>query len=67
MIIRNYRASCLFFDVIGDTVYRLFETFDTMDVGRVAEMDGSKVIARTDLTHGGREVYHIFNTVPVAV
>ena len=59
LIIMDYSCSCLFFDVIGDTVYRLFGTFTTTDVGRVAEMEGSKVIAKTDLGHVGRQIYRI--------
>ncbi len=59
LIIRGYCNTRLFFDVIGDTVYRLFETSSTTDVGSIVEMEGKKVIARTDLTHAGRQYYRI--------
>lgn len=59
LIIHGYCDACLFFDVIGDTVYRLFETSSTTDVGSIVEMGGKKVIARTDLTHVGRQYYRI--------
>lgn len=48
-----------FFDVIGNTVYKAIKTFTTTDVAFGAEIEGKKVIARTDLTHGGREYYRV--------
>jgi len=59
LIIRGCCNTRLFFDVIGDTVYRLFKTSSTTDVGNIVEMGGKKVIARTDLTHVGRQYYRI--------
>ena len=59
LIIHGYCDAYLLFDVIGDTVYRLFETSSTTDVGSIVEMEGKKVIARTDLTHVGRQYYRI--------
>ncbi len=59
LIIRGYCNSCLFFDVIGNIVYRVFKTSGTGDVGSVAEIKETRVIARTDLTHVGRNIYHI--------
>ncbi len=59
LIIRGYCNTRLFFDVIGDTVYRLFETTATTDVGNVCEIEGKKVIERTDILHVGRQIYRI--------
>lgn len=59
LIIHGYAGACLFFDVIGDTVYLLLETGSTTDVASVAELNGKRVIERTDLTHAGRESYRI--------
>lgn len=59
LIIHGYAGSCLFLDVIGDTVYLLLQTDGTSDVASVAEMNGQKVIERTDLTHGGRKYYEV--------
>ena len=59
MVMHGFAGSCLFFDVIGDTVYSVLHTYSTTDVAAVAEIDGERVIARTDLTHVGREYYWI--------
>lgn len=59
LIIHGYTGARAFFDVIGDTVYNVIETHGTADVAYVAELDGKRVIARTDLTHGGRKCYKI--------
>ena len=59
LIIRGYCNARLFFDVIGDTVYRLFETTSTTDVGNVVEMKGKRVIERIDVMHLGRNIYRI--------
>lgn len=59
MVIRGYTGACALFDVIGDTVYNVIETFFTTDIAHVVEMEGKRVIARTDLTHGERECYEI--------
>lgn len=59
LVIRDYMGNCAFFDVIGDTVYNVIETSGTADIAYVAEQEGKRVIARTDLTHGGRKFYII--------
>lgn len=59
LVIRGFVGASLFFDVIGDTVYKVLETGTTTDVAYVAEFMGKTVIARTDTTHVGREVYDI--------
>ena len=59
LILRGYTGACFFFDVIGNTVYEVIKTFTTTDVAFVAEIEGKKVIARTDLTHVGREYYRV--------
>lgn len=59
LILHGYGGACFFFDVIGNTVYEVIKTFTTTDVAFAAEIEGKKVIARTDLTHGGREYYRI--------
>ena len=64
LLIHGYVGACLFFDVIGDTVYRVLHTGSTTDVAHVAEFEGRRVIARTDLTHGGRKCYSIMEFDP---
>lgn len=59
MIIHGYAGACLFFDVIGDTVYKVLHTGSTTDVASVALIKGKKVIERTDLTHTGRKYYWV--------
>jgi len=59
LIIRGYCNARLFFDVIGDTAYRLFETTATTDVGNICEIEGKRVIERTDILHVGRQIYRI--------
>lgn len=59
LIMRDYMGNCAFFDVIGDTVYNVMETHGTADRAYVAEMEGKRVFARTDLMHGGRKFYII--------
>lgn len=59
LIIHGYAGACLFFDVVGDFVYKVLETGSTTDVAYVAEIGGKKVIVRTDLTHGGRQFYTV--------
>lgn len=59
LVLHGYCGSKSFFDVIGDTVYLLLHTSSTTDVGSVAEIDHTRVVARTDLTHGGRKSYRI--------
>lgn len=59
MVMSGYAGSCLFFDVIGGTVYPVLHTSFTTDVASVAEMAGKRVVARTDLTHTGRKYYWI--------
>lgn len=59
LIIHGYAGACLFFDVIGDTVYKVLETGSATDAASVAEIEGKRVIERTDLTHAGRKSYRI--------
>ena len=59
MIIHGYAGACLFFDVIGDTVYKVLHTGGTANVASVAEIDGKRVVEATDLLHGGRKFYRI--------
>lgn len=59
LILHGYCGACLFFDVIGDTVYKVIRTGSTTDVAYVAEIENKRVIVRTDLTHGGRLSYRI--------
>lgn len=60
LMIRSYTGLCVFFDVIGDTVYKVLETEgSTTDVVSVAVIEGQKVIARTDVLHSGRKSYRI--------
>lgn len=59
LIMNGYCGSRYFFDVIGDTVYLCLKTGTTTDVSYVAEREGKRVIARTDLTHAGRKRYEI--------
>lgn len=59
LIIHGYAGTRLYFDVVGDTVYKVLETESTTNVSYVAEMDGKRVVVRTDLTHGGRKYYWV--------
>lgn len=59
LVLGGYTGSRMFFDVIGDTVYEVLQTSGTADNGYVAEMNGRKVIERTDLLHSGRQCYQI--------
>lgn len=59
LFIKGYAGGCIYFDVIGDTVYKVLETSGTTDVSHVAELQGRRVIARTDLGHIEREYYRI--------
>lgn len=59
MVMHGYVGSCLFFDVIGDTVYPVLHTSSTTDVASIAEIESKRVIERTDLTHAGRQYYWI--------
>lgn len=64
LIIHGYAGSCLFFDVVGDTVYKVLRTSSTTDVAHVAEFNGKRVVVRTDLTHRGRQSYRIMEFDP---
>lgn len=55
LIMHGYAGARLYFDTVGDTVYKVLRTSSTMDVSYVAELDGKRVVVRTDLTHGGRQ------------
>lgn len=60
LVICSNTGACAFFDVIGNTVYKVVETHSTADIAYVAEMEGKRVIARSDLvqgTKGGRKRY----------
>lgn len=59
LIIHGYAGARLYFDVVGDTVYKVLETGSAANVSYVAEMDGKRVVVRTDLTHGGRKCYWV--------
>ena len=59
LILHGYAGSRMFFDVIGETVYVLLRTGGTTDNVSVAKMYGDNVVVRTDLLHGGRELYRI--------
>ena len=64
LIIHGYAGACLFFDVIGDTVYKVLRTGGTADVAYVTVFKEKRVVARTDLTHGGRLSYRIMEFDP---
>lgn len=59
LMLTGYTNSHMFFDVIGDTVYEVLVTGSTTDNGYVAEMNGRRVIERTDLLHSGRQLYRV--------
>ena len=64
LIMHGYAGACLFFDVIGDTVYKVLRTGGTADVAYVTVFKEKRVVARTDLTHGGRLSYRIMEFDP---
>ena len=55
----GYIGASYYFDVIGDTVYRLLEAHGTGNNGYISGMEGRRGIDITDLLHGGRKVYEI--------
>lgn len=57
LIIHGYAGARLYFDAVGDTVYKVLKTESATDVSYVAERNGKRVVVRTDLTHGGRQYY----------
>lgn len=59
LIISGYARACLFFDVVGGTVYKVLETGSTTDFASVAEMEGKRVIERADFLYVGRKNYEI--------
>ena len=59
LIMHGYTGARLYFDVVGDTVYKVLKTCSTTDVSNVAELNGKRVVVRTDLTHGGRQCYWV--------
>lgn len=59
LIIHGYAGASVYFDVIGDTVYRVITTGGTTDVTSVALFNGKRVVERTDLTHVGRKSYRV--------
>lgn len=59
LILHGYAGARLYFDAVGDMVYKVLKTGSTTDVSYVAEMDGKRVVVRTDLTHAGRQYYWV--------
>lgn len=59
LIISGYARACIFFDVIGDTVYKVLRTGSTTDFASVAEIEGKRVIERSDFLYVGRINYEI--------
>lgn len=59
LIMHGYAGARLYFDAVGDRIVKILETAFTTDVSYVAEMDGKRVVVRTDLTHGGRQCYWV--------
>lgn len=59
LIMHGYAGARLYLDVVGDTVYKVLKTCSTTDVSYAAEMEGKRVVARTDLTHSGRQYYRV--------
>ncbi len=59
LIMHGYAGARLYFDALGDIVYKVLKTVSTTDVSYVAEMDGKRVVVRTDLTHAGRQCYRV--------
>ena len=59
LIMQGYAGARLYLDVVGDTVYKVLKTSSTTDVSYAAEVEGKRVVARTDLTHGGRQYYWV--------
>lgn len=57
LILHGYAGARLYFDVIGNRVYKILGTGATTDVSFAAEMEEKQVIVRTDLAHGGRQCY----------
>ena len=60
LVMEDYMGNSIFFDVIGDTVYKVIRASGTADIAYIVEIEGKRAIARTDLTHGGRRCYSIF-------
>ena len=59
LIMHGYAGARLYFDVTGDTIYKVLETVFTTDVSYVAKREGKYVVVKTDLTHGGRKDYQV--------
>jgi len=59
LVIHGYAGARLFFDVIGDMVYKVLETGGTTDMASVAEIEEEKVISRVDFLYVGRKFYRI--------
>lgn len=59
LIMHGYAGARLYLDVVGDTVYKVLKLSSTTDVSYAAEIEGKRVVARTDLTHGGRQYYWV--------
>ncbi len=59
LILYGYAGARLYFDVAGDTVYKVLGTVFTTEVSYVAEREGNYVVVETDLTHGGRIDYQV--------
>ena len=59
LIIHGYTGSCLFFDTIGDIVYKVLRTGSTSDMASVAVIQGEKVIERADFLFVGDIKQHL--------
>jgi len=59
LILQDYMGGSYFFDVIGGTVCKVLDTGGTGDESSVVKIEGDTFIARTDLTHVGRQNYNI--------
>ena len=59
LIMHGYAGARLYFDVTGDTIYKVLETVFTTDASYVAKRKGKYVVVKTDLTHGGRKDYQV--------
>nr|WP_300783860.1 hypothetical protein [uncultured Acetatifactor sp.] len=59
LIMHGYAGARLYFDAVGDRVVKVLETAFTTEISCVAELDGKRVVVKTDLTHGGRQYYWV--------
>lgn len=59
LIMHGYAGARLYFDVVGDIVYKVLDTVFTTDASYVAEREEKYVVVKTDLTHVGRQDYRV--------